>query len=90
MLDKRNIAEPGRENSVLGAADTPIGTKLGELSPRGAGHSKGHRKSALAPLNGSSDDGDVMNNLPPLNGKYFHCQAKLSGKNKLYLAASLN
>lgn len=66
-MDKRNIAEKEREKSVLGASDTPIGTRLGEkLSPRATG--------GLAPLhvtprsmNGSAD-GDVANQLPPLQG----------------------
>jgi len=64
-MDRRNIAEPDRENSVLGASDTPIGTKFGEkTSPRGY---KSHNGSALSPLDGSSDM-DMSAQLPPLAG----------------------
>lgn len=68
-MDRRNIAEPDRENSVLGASDTPIGTKFGEkTSPRGglSGY-KSHNGSALSPLDGSSDM-DMSAQLPPLAG----------------------
>ena len=65
VLDKRNIAEPDREGSVLGAADVPIGTKLGSVSPRSL------NGGALLPpfrhQNGSADV-DVMKHLPPLQG----------------------
>lgn len=71
IIDKRNIAEPGRENTVMGASDTPIGTKFGEkLSPRATGgkmkplHSRG---AGLPSLNGSAADND-SGVLPPLNG----------------------
>ncbi|KAF6030431.1 BBS9 [Bugula neritina] len=66
VMDRRNIAEPDRENSVLGASDTPIGTKFGEkTSPRGG--YKSHNGSALSPLDGSSDM-DMSAQLPPLAG----------------------
>lgn len=74
-MDKRNIAEGERENSVLGASDTPIGTRLGEkLSPRvSSGPAlKSLKGQSHAPFNGGSD-ADVAN-LPPLNGEIaMHC-----------------
>ena len=66
-MDKRNIAEKEREKSVLGASDTPIGTRLGE-SPRALNNSD--RRAKALPLNELSD-GDVVSQLPPLNGEMF-------------------
>jgi len=72
LLDSRNIAEASRENSVLGASDTPIGTKLGEKSPRRAKTNK-----SLPPLHSSShDDGEIdATSLPPLNRELSHFRA---------------
>ena len=67
IIDKRNIAESGKDNTVMGSLDTPIGTKFGEkLSPKSL-HSGG---TGLPPLNGSASDNDI-GQLPPLQGKFF-------------------
>lgn len=70
IIDKRNIAEPGK-NSSMGALDTPIGTKFGEkLSPRATlGKPKSLRSggSGLPPMNGSASENDIAQ-LPPLQG----------------------
>ena len=74
IIDKRNIAESGKDNAVMGALDTPIGTKFGEkLSPRatlGKPKSLHSGGSGLPPLNGSASDNDI-GQLPPLQGKVF-------------------
>ena len=74
IIDKRNIAESGKDNAVMGSLDTPIGTKFGEkLSPRatlGKPKSLHSGGSGLPPLNGSASDNDI-GQLPPLQGKVF-------------------
>ncbi|XP_067931750.1 protein PTHB1-like [Watersipora subatra] len=65
VMDKRNIAEKDREASVLGASDTPIGSRMGQKTGGLRSNKDVRSPRRLSELNGSSDL-ELANQLPAL------------------------